>query len=284
MKTSRDRVVGSLGRRIRVGVFLMALYLAPSVAGQKPVVQASAQNSLQQIVNEDQGVKKARALLDGMIQALGGQAFMNVQDMEQQGRSYTFHHGTPSGGSQFWRFWKWPDKDRYELTKQRDVIYVYNGDQGWEVTFKGTRAEDPDELKEYLRSREYSLNNVLRNWLKRPATALFYEGFGLTQDKQVDKVSIVNDEGEAVTLFIDQLTHLPVKKSYLIRDPVSKEKDEESEVYDNWRMEQGVNTAHTIVAMHNGDMTRQRFIQSVTYNSGIPDSKFTASATYVPKK
>jgi len=36
--------------------------------------------------------------------------------------------------------------------------------------------------------------------------------------------------------------------------------------------------------MHNGDMTRQRFIQTVSYNQGIPDSKFTATATYVPKR
>jgi hypothetical protein len=264
-------------------MFVTALSLAPSLAGQNPAMQPAPQNSLQQIVNEDPGVKKARTLLDTMIQAMGGPAFMNVQDMEQQGRSYTFHHGTPSGGGPFWRFWKWPDKDRYELTKQRDVIYIYNGDQGWEITFKGTRAEDADELKEYLQAREYSLNDVLRKWLNQPGTALFYEGFGLAQDKQVDKVSVMNDKGEAVTIFIDQLTHLPVKKSYWIRDPVSKEKDEESEVYDNWRLEQGINTAHTIVAMRNGDMTRQRFIQSVTYNQGIPDSKFSPSVSYVPK-
>jgi hypothetical protein len=261
----------------------MTLLLAFSATAQNPPAQSPGQKPVLEIVNEDPSVKKARMLLDQMIQALGGQAFLNVQDMEQQGRSYTFHHGTPSGGSVYWRFWKWPDKDRYELSKQRDVIYLYNGDQGWEITYKGTRAEDPDELKEYLRSREYSLNNVLRGWLKQPGTALFYEGVGLAQDKQVDKVTIINGKDQAVTLFIDQLTHLPVKKSYLVRDPESREKDEEAEVYDNWRSEQGINTAHTIVGMRNGEMTRQRFIQSVSYNQGIPDSKFTAAATYVPK-
>jgi hypothetical protein len=252
--------------------------------GQTPPAQNPAQKSLQEIVSEDPGVRKARALLDQMIQALGGQAFLNVQDMEQQGRSYGFYHGNPSGqGAPFWRLWKWPDKDRFELTKQRDVIYIYNGDQGWEITYKGTRAEDPEELKEYLQAREYSLNNVVRVWLKQPGTALFYDGVGLTQDKQVDKVTIINANGRAVTLFIDQNTHLPVKKSYFVRDPESREKDEEAEVFDNWRPEQGINTAHVIVAMHNGEMTRQRFIQSVIYNQGIPDSKFTATATYVPK-
>ena len=138
-------------------------------------------------------------------------------------------------------------------------------------------------MKDYLRGRNYSLENVLRRWLKHPGTALFYDGTGLTQDKQVDKVTIINDKDESVTLSIDQLTHLPVKKSYFVRDPESREKDEEAEVYDNWRPEQGINTPHTIVLMHNNDVTRQRFIQAVSYNQGIPDSKFIATATYVPK-
>lgn len=257
-----------------------ASLLAIASAAQNPPAQKSAQ----ELAHEDPGVKKARTVLDRMIQALGGQAFMSVQDMQQQGRTYGFYHGNPTGqGSLFWRFWKWPDKDRYELTKQRDVIIIYNGDQGWEITYKGTRAEDADEMKEYLRSREYSLNNILRGWLKQADTALFYEGMGLAQDKQVDKVTIINGKGDSVTLFIDQLSHLPVKKSYLVRDPVSREKDEEAEVFDNWRPEQGINTAHTMVLMHNGDITRQRFIQSVSYNQSIPDSKFTATVTYVPK-
>lgn len=259
---------------------ITALLLAISAPAQHP-----AQKSAQEMASEDAGVKKARMLLDQMIQALGGQAFLNVQDMEQQGRSYGFYHGNPSGhGFLFWRFWKWPDKERFELSKQRDVIDIYNGDQGWEITFKGTRTVDPEDLKEYLRAREHSLNTVLRVWLAQPDTALLYEGFGLTQDKQVDKVTVINSKGEAVTLAIDRLTHLPVKKSYLVRDPVSREKDEEAEVYDNWRLEQGLNTAHTIVGMRNGEITRQRFIQTVSYNQGIADSKFTATATYVPKR
>jgi hypothetical protein len=270
---------------MRFGTLIAVLLLALPVAGQAPPAQNPGQKSAHEIVREDPGVKNARRVLDQMIQALGGPVYMNLQDMEQHGRSYGFYHGNPSGrGSEFWRFWKWPDMDRYELTKQRDVIYIYNGDKGWEITYKGTRAEDPDELKEYLQARNYSLDNVLRRWLKQPDTALFYEGSGITQDKQVDKVTLINGKGQAVTLAIDQLTHLPVKKSYFVRDPESREKDEEAEVYDNWRPEQGINTPHTIVLMHNGDITRQRFIQSVTYNQGIPDSKFTATATYVPKQ
>src|SRR5581483_10842282 len=76
----------------------------------------------------DPSAQKARALLDQTIAALGGPAYLNLSDMEETGRTYSFYHGQPNGlGAPFWLFWKWPDKSRVELTKQRDVAYIING-------------------------------------------------------------------------------------------------------------------------------------------------------------
>src|SRR5512140_623360 len=81
---------------------------------------------------QDESTRKARAWIDKMIVALGGDAYLNIQDMTQEGRTYGFSHGESSGGAPFWRFYKWPDKERLELTKQRDWIIIHNGDKGWE--------------------------------------------------------------------------------------------------------------------------------------------------------
>ena len=62
--------------------------------------------------------KKLRALIDQAIEALGGNAYLNITDMTQEGRSYNFHHGEPSGaGGLFWRFYRFPDKERIELQR-----------------------------------------------------------------------------------------------------------------------------------------------------------------------
>ena len=93
---------------------------------------------------------KAKALLDQMIQALGGHAYLTIQDITQEGRTYSFYHGRRNSlGIVFWRFYKFPDKDRIELTKKRDVIEVFNGDDGYEITYKGTHAADPKDLTDY---------------------------------------------------------------------------------------------------------------------------------------
>ena len=220
-----------------------------------------------------------------MIQALGGQAYLTIQDISQEGRTYAFHLGEPEGvGVQFWRFYKYPDKDRIELTKKRDVIYVYNGDKGYEITYKGTREDDPKTEADTLRRRGYALDQVIRRWINEPGIALFYEGSTVAAQKDTQKVTIMNAQNDSVTLFIDSNTHLPVKKSYSWRDPSDKQRNVEDEVYDNYRPVQGIMTPFDISRYYNGDMSNQRFLTSVTYNKGLPDSMWAASVTYDPNK
>ena len=139
---------------------------------------------------DQENAKKARALIDQAIQALGGDAYLNIQDITQEGRTYSLHHGESEGaGIVFWRFYKYPDKDRIELTKKRDVIYIYRGEEGFEITYKGTRAEDPTTMKDYLRRRQYALDYVLREWLKQPGVALFYEGPTIAAQKDAQQVT-----------------------------------------------------------------------------------------------
>ena len=233
----------------------------------------------------DENVRKARQVLDQMITALGGTAYLNVQDTKQEGRSYSFHNGQPtSGGILFWRFTRYPDKERIELTKQRDVAYVYNGDRGYEVTFKGTATMDPKTMAEYLRRREHSLEWVVRRWMNEAGVALFYEGAAVAEQKPADKVTLLNKQNDAVTLYIDSTTHLPIKKSYSWRDPMDKEKDVEDEVFDAYREVQGVMTPFSVTRFYNGEMASQRFVATVSYNQNLADSLFAATTTYDPKQ
>jgi hypothetical protein len=236
--------------------------------------------------SDHESERRAKAVLDQMIEALGGQAYLNIQDISQEGRGYSFHMGRPNSlGTVFWRFYKFPDKDRTELTKQRDVVEVYNGDKGSEVTYKGVRAADNKDLADYIRRRHYSLDWVLRKWLQEPGIALFYEGTTVADQKGVEQVTIMNAHNEAVTLAIDSLTHLPVKKTFTWRDPTDRQRNVEDEVWDNYRLVQGLMTPFSVTRYYNGDMSNQRFLTSVTYNKGMDDSLFDPAVRQpVPRK
>jgi len=240
--------------------------------------------SSQSVPIDQENARQARAVLDQAIQALGGQAYLEIQDISQEGRTYSFYHGEANSyGIQFWRFYKYPDKERVELTKKRDVAYVFNGDQGYEVTYKGTRAQDAKDVADYVRRRQYALDWVLRHWLNEPGVALFYDGDAVAADKPAHQVTLLNAKNQGVTIDVDINTHLPLKKSYSWRDPTDKERNTEEEIYDNYRPVQGVMTPFSITRFYNGDMSNQRFLNSVSYNQGLSDSKFDAQITYGPR-
>jgi hypothetical protein len=259
--------------------FLLTICIVILGQAATPVVGAQSQAP----ASGDENSTKAKTLIDQAIQALGGQAYLEIQDVSQQGRTYSFHHGeTTSTGVLFWRFLKYPDKERIEVTKQRDVAYVYSGDKGYEVTYKGTAGIDATALADYLRRRNHSLEWVLRKWIKEPGVALFYDGAAVAADKPADQVSVLSAKNDSVTLYLDATTHLPIKKTFTWRDPTDKLRNTEEEVYDAYRPTQGIMTPYSVTRFYNGDMTNQRFLNTVTYNSGVNESMFEAKATYDP--
>jgi hypothetical protein len=268
-------------------IALISVLCALTATAQAPQSSASSVSSATSPPHspQDANARKARSLLDECIQAMGGQAWLNLQDMEQQGRSYAYSHGQPNSlGTLFWRSWKYPDKERVELTKQRDVVFINVGESGYEVTYKGTAAQEPDQLADYNRRHRHSLEVVLRQWLNQPGTALFYDGPAVAEQKPADSVTILAADNDSVTLFLDNHTHLPIKKTFEWRDPADRLKNVEGEIFDNWRLEQGIMTPHSLLRSHNGDVTNQRFITNVRYNAGLPDSLFQATITYDPNK
>ena len=246
----------------------------------------AASPSAQSIPTDQGNAQKAKQIIDQAIQALGGQAYLNITDMKSEGRAYSFHHGEPNSvGTVFWRFRKFPEKDRVELTKKRDVVQIYNGDKGYEITYKGIRdLPMKDQLEPYLRRRHYSLDVVLRQWLQQPGVALFYEGQKVAAQKETDQVTIMNNKNEAVTLNIDINTHLPVKKSFSWRDPADKERNVEEEIFDNYRPVQNIMTPFDTTRVFNGEMSAQTFLTGASYNQGLSDTLFDPQAADKSKR
>jgi hypothetical protein len=255
-------------------LLLASLAAAQATPGGAPTPPAVASSN-------QQNSAKARSIVEQGIQALGGQAYLTWRTQTSEGRSYSFHHGEPNSlGTLFWRFKQYPDKERVEVTKKRDVAEIFNGDSGSEVTYRGVRnLEDKDELQPYLRRRHFSLDRVLREWINQPGVALFYEGQTIASHKETEQVTIMNEKNEAVTLNFDLNTHLPVRKKFSWRDPTDQERNVEEELYDNYRLIQGVLTPYDLTRTYNGDMSAQIFITKAAYNQELDPGLFDAQAT-----
>ncbi len=234
---------------------------------------------------DQENARKARAIIDQGIQALGGETYLTIRDREQQGRGYSFHHGRPNGsGGVFWSFTEFPDKERIEITKERDIAELYVGNKAWEITYKGPRPIEQKDLDEYVRRRRFSLDTVLRTWVNDPSVVLLFEGFAVAAQHPAQQVTLINAQDESVTLYFDNDTHLPVKKSFSWRDPVDRQKNLEEEVYENYRQVAGVMAPYNLTRYFNGDMASQRFLNSVTINQGLDEAMFDPHSGYNPNK
>src|SRR4051794_36176630 len=88
-----------------------------------PATDDAAKNSAQ-----------ARSVLDAMVKALGGDAWLNLKNQVREGHVAAFYRGNPNlGTTKFYDFHVWPDHDRAEFTQHRDVMQFYIGREGWEV-------------------------------------------------------------------------------------------------------------------------------------------------------
>ncbi len=279
-----------------IRIFSFILLLASAVAQTVPAATAAPPP-------QDENSRKARALIEQAIKALGGQAYLTAKTKGEEGRYFTFYHGQSRGtGILFGLYTKFPDKQRLEILKihsyhfllftvggiaskdKSDIVVIHNGDKAYEITFKGTAREDPKSTTAYVRHREHSLDTVLRKWINEPGVAFFYEGPAVAAEKPAEQVSVTNAQNDSVTLYLDQITHLPIKTSYTWRDPQDKFRNVEEEVFDNYKPAQGIMAPHSITRYLNGDMSYQRFLNEVTFNVELPDNLFEANITYNPYK
>jgi len=261
------------------------LLLTALVLGQSAPAPAPSQSSTSIPVDQE-NARKAKAVIEQGIQALGGSAYLNWKTQTQEGRAYSFHRGEANSvGTQFWRFREFPDQERVELTPKRDVIEIFNGDNGYEVTWRGVRSLEPkEELEPYVRRHHYSLDLVLRTWLNQPGVALFYEGQKVAAQKETEQVTIMNAKNEAVTVNFDLDTHLPVRKSFSWRDPTDKQRNVEEEIFDNYRQAQGIMTPYDVTRMYNGEMAAQSFLSAANYNVPLDPKLFDPHAAPDKKK
>lgn len=256
-----------IGKTLTMVLTLLALAMPPATRTQSGTDQ------------EAQNAQQARAALDRMVQALGGEAWLNLQNQMRQGSIAAFFHGRPNPGTTlYWEYHAWPDHDRIEFTKHRDVVQFYIGREGWEVTYRGKKALDKDTLTDYLRRRDHSIETAIKVWLKDPKTILLYEGQRMASRHMAEQVTLISKDNEAITIMMDTSTHLPLRRSFEWRDPVYKDKNVDAEEYDNYHVVDGLPTPLSITRFKNNEMVRQYYISEVKFNQKLPDNFWDVDA------
>ena len=228
--------------------------------------------------------QKAHAVLAATIQALGGQAGLDVCNSRCQVRIASFFQGEPTGEvtdatvtSVF------PDDARVDVERGR-VIQIVSGRRGWEITYKGKKDLPEEKLDDILRWRDHSLATVLREWYGNPATVLIDQGPSQVERRGTEKIMLIHsakdgsgsdgNANDAVTLEIDAESHLPLRLSFTWRDPRFHDKNLDAVEYDNYHQIDGIATPFTMTQTHNGEVVSQLYVLKAQYNVAVQRDAF----------
>jgi len=276
-------------RALKISAMVLLLAAACSTEAR---AQASAMPSAQpgaDLSSADRG----RKLLDQMVAALGGDAWLNRAVWVEYGQTAHFYKGQPDPyvvGFEDYKRAK-PYAERVVPVvhvstlailglpgrDHRDTATVWNEQGGWELTFKGKIEVPKDEEKEYERVRSHSLEVVIKDWLKRPDATVSYDGSTMV-GRRLGETVTVSVDGDSAAIALDESNHLPLSLTFKFRNETYKDFDTETVEYDNYQPNAGILTPMAVTRFKNGDMVSQRFLTKVEYKSALPAELFNPDA------
>ena len=243
--------------------------------------------------------QRGRQLLDQMVQALGGRAWLDRKSEQMDGHGSAFFHGEPdpyiiefhetdrflgSGQPEAQRVGFLTARGAILPGKKIDVVQIWKDGKGYEITWKGKSELPKDQVTEYYQRRKHSVESVVRDWIKAPGVMIIAGAPEIVNRRMVDKVTVLSADNDAVTIDLDANTHLPVRRTYQYRDPQFHDFDEDVEEYDDYHNYDGIAAPLTITRYKNGDMVSQRYLSKLAFNVPLDANTFDENAVTIKLK
>jgi hypothetical protein len=218
---------------------------------------------------------KAKEILAKSLQALGGEAYLKLQDIHRMGRFYQFRKDDLRGGGHFQSYEKFPSKSRFELGKKGEITHINDGDRGWKIEYKVVKDQSPQEIENFKNGLRHSLDYILKYRLEEPGTKFRYLGKTRNHLDELEGVQLIDRDNDRVKVFVNAATFLPARIEF--RAPAFEKKgpsDDERHYY-NYHVVDGIQFPFSTVRFSNGYKVSEFQVESVKINLALPDAFFT---------
>jgi hypothetical protein len=230
---------------------------------------------------------RGKRVVDEALKALGGDAYLKMQDRVESGRAYSFYRREITGLSVAKIYTRYlapapgeiAQRERQAFGKDEAAYYLFTEKGAWEITFRGARPMTDERYASYKDSLLRNVLYILRQRLEEPGLTFYSQGTDFWENRPVEIVDITDAANLTVTVYFDQLNKYPVRQVFKRRNPEYKDFDTEETILANYRdIGGGVRWPTSIVRKRNGDKTFEMYADSVTVNQGLNDSLFTLPA------
>lgn len=238
---------------------------------------------------------RAKRVVNEALQALGGDAFLHMEDRVETGRMYSFYRQQISGlsyGTIYTRYLasapgKVMLREREMFGKKQDEGSLLFTEEGaWDISYHGARPFDAQRWNNYQDSTLHNIFYILRQRLKEPGLSLYSQGSDFYERMPVEVVDITDAAGVTVTVYFDSFTKLPVRQTYRRRNPEFKDFDTEVALYAKYRdVGGGVKWPYDVRRERNGEKIYEMYSESVEINKDLKDNLFSipANVKLLPK-
>ena len=271
-------------RGMAFGVLLLLLMVACGST-------ANAQDLL-----PEQSAEKAQQVLQQVIAALGGPAYLNVRDTTCEGRIAQFGTNDELMGFTLFRdLWTLPDKNRTEYISKGEhtflgffigtedlsithggvMVTIFNGGEGWMLDKGGVSNQADDVIKVFVEQVKSGMNNMLRVRKNEPGVEAHYGGTDIIDLKEAEWVEFTDRDHRNLRLAVDRSTHLPLRWVVTTRDPETRQYTETITTYTQYISMDGVKTPLSLVRSRNDRKLTQTFLTSCKYNSDLDAQLFS---------
>lgn len=216
---------------------------------------------------------KARQVVEAAIAALGGDHYLQSNYLSGRGHLYAFNSAgqLANPGVEFTVYFRFPDAERLELGKKREDVFLYVGDHGWEITYRGAAPALQKDLEQYRAFASHSLDTILKTWATDPHTLMLDQGLGQFDQTQIESVLFTTAAGDSATVDFDLNTHLPLRVSWRRLDALTGGHYQESVVYGNWARIGAVEEPFSVDRFEGPQRQDQRYYTSLSL-APFPDS------------
>jgi hypothetical protein len=218
------------------------------------------------------------------LAALGGNAFLQMNDRIESGRAYSFYREQISGLSiaKIYTRYLAPSpgvpavRERQSFGLKEDSSVLFTEEGAWEITFRGAR---PLEEVRYANYKDSTLRNILyilRQRLKEPELSFYSHGSDMFENRPVEIVDITDAANNTVTVYFDARSKLPTRQSFRRRNPEYHDFDTEVTVFALYRdAGGGVMWPGNIRRERNGEKIYEMYADKVEINKDLKDNLFT---------
>ena len=232
--------------------------------------------------------ERARRVVDAALQAMGGGAYLGMQDRVEEGRSYSFYNEKLSGLSRakiYTRYLTRPEppkagfigiRERQAFGKKEDVYIVFNEEGGYEITYRGAMPLPKETIERYTSSLSHNILYTLR--MRIGEVGMTFESLGTDthENQPCERIEIIDSTNSATSVWFHQSTKLPVKQKWEHRDPKTRERIEETTIFDKYRDAGGGAMWPFVVRRErNGFRVFEMYADSIQINQGLTDALFT---------